>query len=267
MGMPKDIVFVRHGESEGNVATSLSKKGDDSMFTESFLNRHSSTWRLTEKGKEQAKITGKWIKENIREPFHRFYVSEYDRAKETAALLGISGAEWMISFYLRERDWGELDVMPFEERKRKFAESLRWKEREPFYWTPRNGESMPVVCLRLEAKVLDTLHRECDQKNALLVVHGDIMWGFRYILERPTHSEIVRLERSDNPHDKIHNAQIIHYTRVNPETGKMSPYLSWMRSICPTDLSLSYNNWQEIRRKKFSNEELLREVDSRHKAW
>jgi hypothetical protein len=48
MGMPANLVLVRHGESEGNIATALSKKGDNSMFTEAFLNRHSSTWRLTD---------------------------------------------------------------------------------------------------------------------------------------------------------------------------------------------------------------------------
>lgn len=266
MGMPENLVLVRHGESEGNIATALSKRGNDSMFTEKFLNRHSSTWRLTERGREQAAIAGKWIKENIGGCFHRYYVSEYDRAKETAALLDISGAKWMINFYLREREWGALDVMPFEERKKKFAENLRRKEMDPFYWIPTDGESMPTVCLRLETKVLDTLHRECNRKDALLVVHGDIMWGFRYILERPTHAEIMRLEHSDNPHDKIHNAQIIHYTRKNPETGKLSPYLSWMRSICPTDISLSSNAWQEIKRRKFSNEELFWEVNLRHQV-
>ena len=264
--MPTNLVLVRHGESEGNLANALSRKGNDSMFTEEFLNRHTSTWCLTEKGKEQAKTAGKWIKENIKEPFHRFYVSEYDRAKETAGWLGIPGAEWRINFYLRERELGKLDVMPINERKRKFAENLRKKEEEPFYWIPDNGESMPEVCLRLDAKVFDTLHRECDQKNALLVVHGDIKWGFRYIIERPTHSEIMRLEHSSNPHDKIHNCQITHYTRKDPVSGKIAPHLNWVRSICPTDLSLSSNEWREIKRKKFSNEELLQEVELRRQA-
>lgn len=32
MGIPINLVLVRHGESEGNVATALSKKGNDSIF-------------------------------------------------------------------------------------------------------------------------------------------------------------------------------------------------------------------------------------------
>jgi broad specificity phosphatase PhoE len=265
MSMPIDLVLVRHGESEGNLATALSKRGDDSMFTEAFLNRHSSTWRLTEKGKDQARIAGEWVRNNIAKSFYRFYVSDYDRAKETAVLLDFQEAEWMITYYLIERNWGELDVMPFEERRSKFVENLRRKAMDPFYWTPLNGESMPMLLLR-EEKILDTLHRECDGHDALMVVHGEVMWGFRYVIERMTHSDIMKLEHSTNPHDKIHNCQILHYTRKDPVTGCISPYLNWMRSICPTDLSLSRNEWQPIVRRKFSNEDLLKEVELRHVA-
>lgn len=262
MGMPNNLVLVRHGESEGNVAAALSKKGDDSMFTEGFLSRHSSTWRLTEHGRRQPVLAGRWIRKHVGKKFHRFFVSEYDRAKETAALLNIPHAEWLVSFYLRERDWGELDVMSGEERRKRFAENLRRKEIDPFYWKPVNGESMPGVCLRLE-KVLDTLHRECDQKNAILVAHGEVMWCFRYLLERMSHSNIMELEHSKNPHDKIHNCQIIHYTRIDPVSGEVAPYLNWMRSVCPYELSLSHNEWVRIERKKYSNVELMEEVERR----
>lgn len=263
MGMPKNLVLVRHGESEGNVASALSKKGDDSMFTKDFLERHSSTWRLTEKGRRQPVLAGRWIRKNVGKKFHRCFVSEYDRAKETAALMNIPKAEWLISFYLRERDWGELDVMSVEERKRRFAENLRSKDIDPFYWKPMNGESMPTVCLRLE-KILDTLHRECDMQNALLVGHGEVMWCFRYLLERMSHNSIMELEHSKDPHDKIHNCQIIHYTRVDPITGEIAPYLNWMRSVNPNDISLSRNEWVKVVRKKYSNTELLQEVERRY---
>jgi broad specificity phosphatase PhoE len=263
-GMPTNLVLVRHGESEGNVATSLSKKDDDSMFTETFINRHSSTWMLTEKGKQQARIAGKWIKKEIGNIFDRYYVSDYDRAKQTAALLGLLKAQWMVTFYLREREWGDLDVLPFKKRKEKFQENLRRREIDPFYWTPTGGESMANLCLRLETKILDTLHRECDQKNVVLVVHGEVMWAFRYILERLTHPDIMRLEHSDSPYDKIHNGQILHYTRIDPVSGEMAPYLNWMRSVCPNNLLLSSNRWEKIKRKRFSNRELLWEVKRRH---
>jgi broad specificity phosphatase PhoE len=263
MGMPIDLVFVRHGESEGNVAASLSRKGDDSAFTEAFINRHSSTWRLTDRGREQARISGKWIKNNIASYFYRYYVSDYDRAKETASLLDLPEAEWMVTFDLIERNHGDLDVCTSDQRLNVFSENLRKKAMDPFYWTPENGEPMLYVLSRVR-NVIETLHRECERQSVILVLHGDVMWGLRYSLERMTHAQIMKFEHSANPHDKIYNGQVIHYTRQDPVTGEIAPYLNWMRSVCPTDLSLSNNDWQPIVRRKFSNEELMREVELRH---
>lgn len=40
--MPIDLVLVRHGQSEGNLAQAKSMKGDDSFWTEEFSMRPSS---------------------------------------------------------------------------------------------------------------------------------------------------------------------------------------------------------------------------------
>ena len=40
--MPLILVLVRHGQSEGNVASKYSRKGDDTLFTSEFLARPSS---------------------------------------------------------------------------------------------------------------------------------------------------------------------------------------------------------------------------------
>lgn len=85
--LPIDLILVRHGESEGNLANKASKSGDNSFFTPEFLNRHSRNFRLTDKGSLQAKRTGEWIQKNVPMPFDRFYVSDYIRAKETAYYL------------------------------------------------------------------------------------------------------------------------------------------------------------------------------------
>ena len=36
MGMPNNLVLVRHGESEGNIAVAMSKKGDHSAYEGAF---------------------------------------------------------------------------------------------------------------------------------------------------------------------------------------------------------------------------------------
>ena len=86
---PIDLILVRHGQSEGNIANKSSREGDNKFFTPEFRNRHSRDFRLTDKGIDQAKSAGKWIQANIPMPLDRFYTSDYMRAKETAAYLDL----------------------------------------------------------------------------------------------------------------------------------------------------------------------------------
>jgi NAD+ kinase len=262
MTMPLDLVLVRHGESEGNYAYGLSYRGDDRYFTPGspFLQRHGSKWRLTERGRRQAQATGAWLREHVASAFDRYYTAEYLRAMETAAHLGFAQAQWYCEFYLRERDWGKFDVMPIEQRKREYADDMRRRELDRFYWTPPGGESMATLCLRID-RVLNTLHRECADKRVLLVCHGEVMWAFRVRLERMAQHRYQELDYSRDPFDKIHNGQVLHYTRRDPATGLLAPHLNWMRSVCPWDLTRSRNDWQVIERLRYSGEDLLAVVE------
>jgi len=259
--MPLDLVLVRHGESEGNIANRLSRSGDDSAFTDEFKQRHSSLWRLSDVGIRQAKAARQWIEENIGPKFGRRYTSEWLRAIETAYHLGLLGLPWYVEFYLRERDQGMMDVVPESERKTRFAGELKRRSIDSFFWRPPRGESLAELCLRVD-RVLGTLHRECSKMRVIIVCHGEVMWAFRVRLERMSQRRYHELDISDDPYDHIHNGQIIHYTRVNPSTNEEAKYLSWMRSICPWDLSLSNNEWQEIIRPRYTNNQLKQVFDS-----
>ncbi|GAB5037901.1 Hypothetical protein NocV09_12100080 [Nannochloropsis oceanica] len=106
-----ELVLVRHGQSEGNVAYRRSLAGDHSLYSGEFLRRHSSKWRLTDLGRQQAEIAGEWLRNEIPgKSFDRFYVSEYIRCMETAARLNIPDARWFAEVFLRERDWGHILV-------------------------------------------------------------------------------------------------------------------------------------------------------------
>jgi broad specificity phosphatase PhoE len=264
MGMPNNLVLVRHGESEGNIAVARSKAGDHSAYDGEFKKRHSSQWRLSKKGIEQAVTTGQWIKKNLKLRFDRFYSSEYLRVIETAALLDIKDASWFTEFYLRERNWGSLDRASVLEREQRFQESMEEREMDSLYWTPTNGESMATLCLRND-RVIDTMHRECNGKNVIIVCHGEVMWGYRIRLERMPQETFLALDRSKNPTHRIHNCQILHYTRINPQDPGASPadHLDWMRSICPwnPDLATGENVWHKIHRPRYNNQELLARVE------
>lgn len=266
MSMPINLVLVRHGESEGNVANKRSRKGDHGAFTKEFLRRHSSLWRLTPRGVEQAETTGKWIRDNFghgddRALFDRYYVSEYVRALETAGHLAFPGAVWRREFYLRERDWGQLDVMSSEERRTHFAEELARRERDGFFWAPPGGESMATMCPRGD-RVFDTLHRECSDQDIIIVCHGEVMWGIDVRLTRMTQARYRVLDASEDPKDHVHDCQVIQYTRRNPVTGELVRRFEWRRSVCPSDLSLSRNEWEPIVRPQCTNEDLLAEVEA-----
>ena len=91
MALPMDLVLVRHGQSEGNIAKRRSEAGDNSAFTPEFRKRHSSSLRLTGRGRSQAQMAGIWLRNEFPD-FDRYLVSEYLRAMETAAHLSLPGA-------------------------------------------------------------------------------------------------------------------------------------------------------------------------------
>lgn len=259
--MPFSLTLVRHMESEGNVATHASMNGDDSYYTPEFRAKHSREWRLSERGRGQAPTVGAWIRKNVRETFDRYLVSDYLRACESAGLLGLPDAKWRRDINLRERDWGEADVLTHRERLARFGDIFARKAANSYLWSPPNGEAMPHVVARAKDN-LGTLHRECSDGHVLIMSHGEVMWAYRMLLELLTMEDWNRLDASKDPFDHIYNGQVIQYTRVNPtDPTDVRKRFEWTRSVCPTDLSLSSNVWRPIVRRTYSNEELLASLE------
>ena len=72
----EEFVLVRHGESEGNIAFNRSVAGDHSLYSGAFLERHSSFWRLSDRGREQAAATGEWMRTHMDVNFDAHFSSE-----------------------------------------------------------------------------------------------------------------------------------------------------------------------------------------------
>ncbi len=247
MNLPVELILVRHGESEENHAHNLARESANLPAYQSGRNS-----RLTKKGQEQAKAAGKWIKGNAPSMSH-YFTSEYVRASETAAYLGLEEARWSKEFALREREWGELEKLTSHERR-----VLEGRKADSFYWIPSGGESMAQLCLRINL-FLESLTKK-DMPGAIVVCHGEVIWAFRVLLERMPLDKWYKVDWSEHPYDHIYNCQILHYTRRHdPQKLNSAPgeTMAWMRSINPWDITLSSNQWEQIEHRSFSNADLL----------
>ncbi len=260
--LPVDIVFVRHGQSEGNLAVKASLAGDNRFFTPGHMDRHSRAYRLTDLGIEQARRAGAWLKQEGLTLFDRHYVSDYIRAKETAVHLEIPNAGWRVEYQLRERDKALMDNVPPSENATLFEREQRQYELDPFLSYPAGGgESIASHCLRLKADFLAHLARDCSDKRVIVVCHGHVMRALQLELLQMGHDDFIRLDDSEDPKDRIRNCQVMWYTRRDPDTGRIagSRLHSW-RSVTPWDPTASDTGWQKVERRTWTNDDLAADV-------
>jgi len=258
MGMPKNLYLVRHGQSEGNVINhKYEESGDESLFSQHFLNIHESQYHLTELGINQAKMAGEWFKEKGIVYFDRAIVSNNTRAIETASYLGLPHVDWMIDFNLRERESGLFNVIPPKRRSLEYRDQQMFYDTQPFLFRPPQGESLADVAQRIKI-ILDTMARECDGDDVVIVCHGHVIRVFRMVLERMTLQESNAYLSTKEDWGKVPNCSITHYTRENLD-NPLTPTKSFNRTriICPAGGGEREGKFREIVRKKYSNAELL----------
>lgn len=266
--MPTHLVLVRHGESEGNFARSAYKRGDQAYLTNDFKSRPDHELRLTQTGVDQAKAAGAWIQQNILEKyglsgFDKYFYSPHRRTRETAANLGIDGAQWQLNRLLRERAWGELSGLVEHEHRELYPRNYKWMQSDPLYWTPPGGESVSQVADNRVRELFDTLHRDHDEKgtdSVIVVTHGEFIWATRLVLEYMFNDDY--LKSGTDASQKINNCQVVHYTRINPATGEKANHLKWRRSVWPWKTPDEQGSWQKSTRKLLSNKDLLQQVET-----
>ena len=263
--MPNDLVLVRHGQSEGNVAVDASKTGDNSWYTEAFTTTPGHQWRLTEKGRAQAATAGAWIAEEVGRRFDTYLVSPYVRTQETAALLNLPDARWRLNRALRERDWGDIGSLPKDEfdSRPEYQLNAAMKRNDPLYWTTPNGESIAQVAEDRVRNVLSTLHREATGQKVVAVSHGEAMWAFRLVLERISDAEFVALDADKG--EKINNCEVFHYTRLDPANGAQAPRLTWVRRARPVEnpdgsFTMRVTPWRGLEFRTYTNADLLANI-------
>ena len=268
MGLPRELWYLRHAESERNQARELLKNAGTRaekrralLLLQQILNKPSSAAELSSLGVEQCKLTDAWFRTNG-VTFDRYYTSSHIRAKQTAGLLNFPKAGWIVDNNIRERSIGEMEEMDPKERLRYLR---KWRNQghvlDLFNFRPGRGESFADVTDIRWPLFVSELERDCRPKDKVLVVnHGDNMWAARCFHEGWTPQDFVQ-NRGEESYIKIPNCMILRYTRQNPKNPKqVLPDFGWFQTFCPA-AGEEPGEWSLVERKKFTADELLVQVD------
>jgi broad specificity phosphatase PhoE len=187
--LPKRMILIRHGESAGNVDASAYSTTPD--------------WKipLTLQGEEQAFNAGKRLAALVGHDPLYFFVSPYNRTKQTLRQVLLSIREEQIINVredprLREQDTGNLQNA--------MEMGRIWKERDEFgrfFYRFPNGENGADVCDRVSS-FLEMLNREREiiahphETNQIIVTHGLLM---RLFVKRWFHLPVDAFHLMVNP--------------------------------------------------------------------
>jgi broad specificity phosphatase PhoE len=262
MAMPKDLLFIRHGQSEANLLQQADKEGFTDQLPEELRTRPDWMHRLTDKGIEQATIAGEWIADNIgpvEDTFEARYCSNFMRARETAAYIGGMACMWRPHNLIHERDWGHFGMTPRAEQPTVFPITSKLKEEAPLFARFDGGEALADnVTLRVR-DFRATVKRKWDGKKLIAVTHGDVIGVVRYVFEDMLPEDWHEVDRDKS--QRIGNCAILWYTRQNPEDASdVRDYIGWRRMINPENEAASPfgGQWCELPDRRFmTGKELL----------
>lgn len=218
------LVFVRHGQSvrnmvEDNALQSLScsyfQNEADRQRGGAFEDR---VIPLTEKGLEQARKTGKVLKETFGIFSHVIHSGYVRTIQTTQGILEAYTEEerrqmtLMESLLIRERDPGYCHNMTIEEVKKNFSWMEKyWTAGEAFFRVPIGGESVAQMCSGRLLLFLNSL-KFMNASKVLVVSHGRSILGMRYLLEKWSYEKINHALKHENPP----NCAVTEYVRNLP---------------------------------------------------
>jgi broad specificity phosphatase PhoE len=189
-----ELLLVRHGESEGNVAAAAAVAAGAEVIE---IGLRDADVPLSPTGVEQAtalgRVLGDWISDDNPASV---WSSPYVRAEQTGrTALDVAGLDLpiLIDERIRDRELGVLDLLTAEgvvARYPEEAERRRWLGK--FYHRPSGGESWADLILRVRSFLAD-LDRVEDGHRVMIVCHDVLVLTFRYICERLTEQQMLEI--------------------------------------------------------------------------
>jgi broad specificity phosphatase PhoE len=193
----RELLLVRHGESEGNVAAAEARVAGAEVID---VPARDADVALSSLGREQAAAVGDALAAMGPDSVPEVLAcSPYVRARETARLAcDRAGLDLptRVDERLRDRELGVLDRLTFagvEARYPEEAERRRWQGK--FYHRPAGGESWADVALRLRSWLSD-LDRALPGARVLVVGHDVVIALLRYICEGLDEEQVLELARA-----------------------------------------------------------------------
>lgn len=190
---PSDLVIVRHGQTERNVAKEEAEKSGSSGSYSSGL-RDIDT-KLTHRGLEEATDLGKRLAGKYK--FDVVFSSPYKRTLQTAerVLAELKNKPVLVhEERIREIEFGINDGLHSKALEEQYPKEYKRKAREGKYWyRPLGGESCPDVALRVQS-FLGTLTRDYRQQRVLVICHCVVVLIFRRLLERLGETEYLKID-------------------------------------------------------------------------
>ncbi len=244
---PKHVVFVRHGESEGDVRRALGPSYPRS-------DKHPVDEEQTKLGHEQSQAAGAWIAKFILQSydidnFDAYLTSPLIRTQQSADSLGIA-TTWDNEPRIAERDRGNIQGMTKQKHRELFPESYQQMLQYPFHWTPPGGESLLKVSSRL-TDLVQEINENFD--NVLIMTHRDVMWAIHLSIDGLKLDEVEQINT-----DFIGNGHILHYSNVSPHDGMIDKDLRWKRSIDPCSQAKAVRDatkWIDLKNNKYNKKD------------
>ncbi|PIR93931.1 hypothetical protein COT97_03970 [Candidatus Falkowbacteria bacterium CG10_big_fil_rev_8_21_14_0_10_39_11] len=229
---PEALVLVRHAESLANYETDLIRDGVITGYTGKVKDKRDMDVELTERGHEQAIMTGIWLRERFPE-FDKYFRSPYIRTCQTSEHL-YPHAHWRNDARLREKDFGVVDQLTDEEVAARYPDLVEYKKKiKKFYLRPPGGENYPDMAFDRGHNFLGMLKRDYPRRTVVVVSHSALLMCIRFLLEKMDEETLLEKQKTE----PIENASVIIYrqqvikgkSRLIPDCPPVAPWKQYLK--------------------------------------